>query len=116
MPVCRPRGRAVQDDRAESGFGHVPPGERSSGQQPKGEGMQLNSETGAAIVAGHMEYEALQELKRNADLDWGKLPAQMAKDLLEGSQEDISGEYRHQVETYFRAIAELARQKKEQKK
>ena len=86
------------------------------GQQPKGEGMQLNSETGAAIVAGHMEYEALQELKRNADLDWGKLPAQMAKDLLEGSQEDISGEYRHQVETYFRAIAELARQKKEQKK
>jgi hypothetical protein len=39
----------------------------------------------------------------------------MAKDLIEGSKENISGEYRHQVQTYFRAIAELARQKKEKK-
>ncbi|MBT6462134.1 MAG: hypothetical protein HOK49_06300 [Opitutae bacterium] len=88
---------------------------QAPGQNPKGEGMQLNSTSGAAIIAGHMDYDALQELQRKSELDWGKLPSQMAKDLIEGSKENISGEYRHQVQTYFRAIAELARQKKEKK-
>jgi hypothetical protein len=84
------------------------------GQNPIGEGLQLNSETGAAITAGPLAYQQLEDINRQADLDWGKLPKQMAKDLMEGSQEDISGEYRQQVQTYFRAIAELARQNKEQ--
>ncbi len=88
---------------------------QTPGQNPKGEGMQLNSGNGAAIVAGQMQYQALEEIKRKSELDWGKLPSQMAKDLMEGSQENISGEYRQQVQTYFRAIAELARQKKEKK-
>ena len=85
------------------------------GQNPIGKGLQLNSETGAAITAGPLAYQKLDKANRKADLDWGKLPTQMAKDLMEGSQEDISGEYRQQVQTYFRAIAELARQNKNEK-
>ena len=83
------------------------------GQNPIGQGLQLDSGAGAAITAGDLPYQKLQDLERKADLEWGKLPKQLAKDLMEGSQEDISGEYRQQVQTYFQAIAELARQSKE---
>ena len=41
--------------------------------------------------------------------DWGKLPKQMAEQLTQGQREGIAGEYRNQVETYYRAIAEKSK-------
>jgi hypothetical protein len=83
------------------------------GQNPVGQGLQLNSGGGAAVTAGNIPYNKLIDMNRISEEDWGNLPKQMAKDLMEGSQEEINGEYSQQVKTYFRAIAELARQNKE---
>jgi hypothetical protein len=44
--------------------------------------------------------------------DWGKLPPKLARDLMESQGEGISGEYREQVDLYFRAVADKAREKK----
>ena len=44
--------------------------------------------------------------------EWGKLPPKLARDLMEAQREGVSGEYRAMVETYFRVIAEKAREKK----
>ncbi|MBI3881555.1 MAG: hypothetical protein HY301_16025 [Verrucomicrobia bacterium] len=52
---------------------------------------------------------ALPNLPAGAAGQWGKLPPQMASQLLEGSRESVSGEYRAMVETYFRVIADKAR-------
>jgi hypothetical protein len=67
---------------------------------------------GAAVEAGPM---AEGNLPPNALLkpgDWGKLPPRLARDLMEAQREAVGGEYRHMVETYFRVIAEKAREKK----
>ena len=47
------------------------------------------------------------QLSRNGD--WGKLPKQMAEQLSQGQREGVSSEYRNQVETYYRVIAERAK-------
>ena len=47
------------------------------------------------------------QLTRNGD--WGKLPKQMAEQLSQGQREGVSSEYRNQVETYYRVIAERAK-------
>jgi len=67
---------------------------------------------GASVQAGPM---AEGQLPANVLLkpgDWGKLPPRLAKDLMEAQREAVGGEYRHMVETYFRVIAEKAREKK----
>jgi hypothetical protein len=67
---------------------------------------------GASVQAGPL---AEGELPQNVLLkpgDWGKLPPRLAKDLMEAQRENVGGEYRHMVETYFRVIAEKAREKK----
>ncbi|MFV1968001.1 MAG: hypothetical protein ACC628_21460, partial [Pirellulaceae bacterium] len=50
---------------------------------------------------------------RNEDEAWGKLRGKSAEDLTEGRRESVSPEYRKQVQTYFRVIAERARKKKQ---
>jgi hypothetical protein len=52
---------------------------------------------------------ALPEAPNSAGGQWGKLPPQMAQQLLEGSRESFSGEYRTMVETYFKVVADRAR-------
>jgi hypothetical protein len=41
--------------------------------------------------------------------DWGKLPKKVAEELSQGQRETVSGEYRNQVETYYRVIAERSK-------
>ena len=43
--------------------------------------------------------------------DWGKLPKKLAEQLTKGSQEEIPGEYRQAVETYYRVIAEKTKKR-----
>jgi len=85
---------------------------RIPGQSPKSEGFQLNSGEGAAVQAGAMAFQTLPALKEKLKQEWGRLPPKLAKDLMDGRREAVSGEYRERVETYFRAMAEKARQKK----
>lgn len=40
---------------------------------------------------------------------WGHLPKQMAEQLSQGQHEGVSAEYKNQVETYYRVIAERAK-------
>jgi len=72
----------------------------------------LNSGEGAAVDAGAMAFEDLPALKERAKLEWGRLPPKLARDLLDGRREAVSGEYRNRIEAYFRAMAEKSRQKK----
>ncbi len=44
--------------------------------------------------------------------EWGKLPPKLAKDLLDSRREGIGGEYREQVNLYFKAIADKAKEQK----
>ena len=85
---------------------------RIPGQNPKSEGFQLNSGEGAAIDAAAMAFDDLPALKERAKLEWGRLPPKLARDLLDGRHEAVSGEYRNRIEAYFRAMAEKSRKKK----
>lgn len=64
---------------------------------------------GAAVIAGDPPYQQLPGAAQASNDDWGKLPPQLAKDLMEGRRESVSPEYKAMVETYFRVIAERAR-------
>jgi hypothetical protein len=70
--------------------------------------MQATSKNGAQSPDGAGPLGALAEAKNKAG-DWGKLPKQMAEELTQGQREGIAGEYRNQVETYYRAIAEKSK-------
>ena len=59
-----------------------------------------------------MAFQTLPALKEKLKQEWGRLPPKLAKDLMDGRREAVSGEYRERVETYFRDMAEKARQKK----
>ena len=76
-----------------------------AGEQQQGT-MQAKSQGGSQSEGG--AHGALGEAKNKAG-DWGKLPKQMAEQLTQGQQEGIAGEYRNQVETYYRVIAEKSK-------
>lgn len=63
---------------------------------------------GGAQQSPNGPHGALGEAKNKAG-DWGKLPKQMAEQLTQGQREGTAGEYRNQVETYYRAIAEKSK-------
>jgi hypothetical protein len=41
--------------------------------------------------------------------EWGRLPKQVAQGLVQGREEKVSGDYRAQIETYYRVISEKAK-------
>jgi hypothetical protein len=67
---------------------------------------------GASVQSGPLAEGQLPPGALLKPGDWGKLPPKLAKDLMEAQRESVGGEYRHMVETYFRVIAEKAREKK----
>ena len=76
--------------------------------QPQPGSLQAVSKGGSQSPSGAAQRGALAEAKNKAG-DWGKLPKQMAEQLAQGQREGIAGEYRNQVETYYRAIAEKSK-------
>ena len=76
--------------------------------EPQPGGLQASSKTGAQMAGANGARGALAEAKNKAG-DWGKLPKQMAEQLTQGQREGIPGEYRNQVETYYRVIAEKSK-------
>lgn len=66
------------------------------------------SKGGAQADSPSMARGALPDGK-GKNGEWGKLPKQMAEQLTRGQNENVAGEYRHQVETYYRVIAEKSK-------
>ena len=91
---------AARAQRSEAGSPNQP-------GEPQESGLQAMSK-GGAQQSGNGAHGALGEAKNKAG-DWGKLPKQMAEQLTQGQREGIAGEYRNQVETYYRAIAEKSK-------
>jgi hypothetical protein len=81
------------------------------GSNPVGQGF-VSLGGGASVVAGEMPLAEPLSLEKWDEKDWARLPKKLAHDLLEGSRENVSPEYREAVETYFRVIAERARMKR----
>ncbi|HEV7869196.1 MAG TPA: hypothetical protein VGO90_16025, partial [Chthoniobacteraceae bacterium] len=76
---------------------------------PVGQGQeQLASESGAAAEAAGQAMGQLPGAKSKGG-EWGKLPKKMAEQLTRGQSEAVAGEYRNQVETYYRVIAEKSK-------
>jgi hypothetical protein len=76
--------------------------------QPRPGSLQAESKNGMQADGANGPHGALGEAKTSGG-DWGKLPKQMAEQLTQGEREGIAGEYRNQVETYYRAIAEKSK-------
>ena len=71
--------------------------------------QQAASKGGVNANAGQTPRSAVPELKAAQVGDWGKLPKKVAEQLSQGQQEGVAGEYRNQVQTYYRVIAERAK-------
>lgn len=72
----------------------------SRGTTPPGEGGTNEREPGSSG----------QAVTAERPLDWGRLPKELARELLEGDREAVPEEYRRQVDGYFRAIGERAQE------
>jgi hypothetical protein len=99
---------AAQAQAAAMRSGRTPPPNGEKPATAKG-GMQADSKTGAQTNAASEKYGAIPNALPKADGDWGKLPKKMAEQLTQGTHETTSSEYRTQVETYYRVIAEKAK-------
>ncbi|MBT3636055.1 MAG: hypothetical protein HN531_03880 [Opitutae bacterium] len=88
---------------------------RMQSQNAMTQGFQPNSGEGAAVdsapITDFLELP-IADLENNSKLEWSRLPPKLAKDLMDGRREAVSGEYRNRVEAYFRAMAEKSRKKK----
>jgi hypothetical protein len=72
-------------------------------------GAQEKSETGALAQAGGTKTAALPTASAGSTGEWGKLPKKVAQELTQGQREAVPGEYRNQIETYYRVIAEKSK-------
>jgi hypothetical protein len=71
--------------------------------------MQSKSLGGAKVDAGSNPYGAMPDANGLRAGEWGKLPKKIAEQMTQGAREAVAGEYRGQVETYYRVIAEKAK-------
>ncbi len=96
---------AMRQGRAQQGMSQTPGSLVSQSQSEKSLG-------GAQANAPALDYKLgtnTQGLKKG---DWGKLPKKLADQLTKGQQEAIAGDYRQAVETYYKVIAEKAKEQK----
>jgi hypothetical protein len=102
--MAQQRSQGSQPGQAGQGQGQQP------GQMPFSQSPGAGK--GAQIESGARSEGQLPEGVMLRPGEWGKLPPRLARDLLEAQRENVSGEYRQMVETYFRVVAEKAREKK----
>jgi len=103
------QAKKMAQARAE---GMVPGQQAKSGQGPskqgKGETQQSSpQETGNLTQGAANVIVPVLSVKEGGD--WGHLPSRMAKDLTEASRQEPSPEYREAIESYYKAIAERAK-------
>ena len=74
-----------------------------------GEGGQQSSNS-ASEPPGGGDFD-VADVNRIENANWGKLRGKSAADVAQGQSEKVSEEYRKSIETYFRVLAERAKQK-----
>ena len=80
------------------------------GEKPTSESQGTGA--GAAMKSDELAVGGLPELRNLNNADWAKLPPKLAQGLMEAQRENMASEYRAMVETYFRVIAEKAKEKR----
>jgi len=100
--------QAAQQSMAQSRSQEVSP--TPSAMKSQGD-QQAKSVAGAKAQGDDAAYGATPDAKGLKQGEWGKLPKQMAEQLSRGQNEAVAAEYRNQVETYYRVIAERAKNK-----
>jgi hypothetical protein len=100
--------QAAQQAMAQSRSQEVSPAPNSMKAQGD---QQAKSMVGAKAQGDDAGYGATGDAKGLKQGEWGKLPKQMAEQLNRGQNEAVAAEYRNQVETYYRVIAEKAKAK-----
>ena len=81
----------------------MPPGNPAKGE------LQAKSKGGVRVAGAGQAYGQLAETKGLKNSDWGRLPKKVAEELTQGQRENVSAEYRNQIETYYRVIAERSK-------
>jgi hypothetical protein len=84
-----------------------PPPNPKPGQMAQSD-RQEKSDAGSEDE-GAGEYLKLPGAAGLKTTDWGKLPKKVAEELTQAQRETVPGEYRNQVETYYRVIAEKSK-------
>jgi hypothetical protein len=79
------------------------PAQMPSGIDPKSD-QQAKSQNGALAQAPCKAYQSPAEARNLKAGEWGKLPKQVAEQLTQGQREAVAGEYRNQIETYYRVM------------
>lgn len=104
------RQRAQQSMPPMPGQPQPMPGEPQPGDpmMADAEGMAMETEGNQGQVQAP---QALPEADLVPDERWGRLPSKMAQDLVEGQRQGVAPEYRNQIEAYYRALAEKARER-----
>jgi hypothetical protein len=100
--------QAAQQAMAQSRSQEVSP---TPGALKSQSDQQAKSMAGARAQGDDAAYGATPDAKGLKQGEWGKLPKQMAEQLSRGQNEAVAAEYRNQVETYYRVIAERAKNK-----
>jgi len=100
--------QAAQQAMAQSRSQEVSP---TPGAMKAQGGQQAVAKTGAKAQGDESGYGATGDARGLKQGAWGKLPKQMAEQLSRGQNEAVAAEYRNQVETYYRVIAEKAKAK-----
>lgn len=77
------------------------------GSEPTSQARSLAT-MGAAVEAGEIAVGDLPAARSQDNVDWGRLPPNQMRDLIEGRREAVSEEYRRMVEAYYRVLAEKA--------
>jgi hypothetical protein len=77
---------------------------------PAPPGNAANTQSAGADLSGIPEEE-LTASRPEGGGDWGRLPPEIVKDLVQGQRDVAPTEYRDLVEAYYRAIAQRAKAK-----
>lgn len=112
MASKRPGGQPKNGPKGEGG--EAPGGEGDAGKMAGGEGGKSGEGKGTSATGNRgsaKETGDLPEAVAGGTGEWGKLPARLAREMMEGQRDEVPAEYRSQVEAYFKAIAQKAKAK-----
>jgi Flp pilus assembly protein TadG len=82
---------------------------KDSGGQAAKDSLQAKSGSGSSPDGSGARSGELPGLRAARSGDWGRLPKKMAEELSQVRREEVSAEYRQQVETYYRVLSERAK-------
>ena len=114
-----PSQNAQQGQQADSQSAAQAMAQRAADSQARGmrnrrlpapPGNPANTQSAGADLAGMVEEE-LTVARPEGGGDWGRLPPEIVKDLVQGQRDVAPAEYRDLVEAYYRAIAQRAKDK-----